>query len=189
MTYVLLLLLNLAIGWWNCRVIGEVWDESKFVGGYMRVLVWCAAVQSAVAFSSVLVVLLGIGAYLSGHLTLAQAEAVQGLWYLLVIFPAVGTGLVLTINSLITAWRERSMASIGVAAWNTFSTLRNLHGASEALPKVWEKVSNALKDNKNGKSTAIIVLALLAVLGGVVLTAALIRYYARRAEVPMAVQA
>lgn len=111
-----IILLNLFISWWNCKSAGAVWHEAKKFGGFMRVLVWCGAIQAAVGFSSVILLLLVFGAYATGHLPQQYAEAAFSLWYLLIIIPAIGTGLIITIHSLITAWRERSIANMGVAA-------------------------------------------------------------------------
>ncbi len=48
-----ILALNFGISWWNARSCGRAWVESKAVGGSIRVLVWCGAIQSAIGFSSV----------------------------------------------------------------------------------------------------------------------------------------
>lgn len=190
MTFLMLglLLLNLVISWWNCRVVGSIWNETKLVGGFMRVLAWCGAIQAVVGFSSVIMLVLVFAAYATGHLPLQYAEAAASLWYLLVIFPALGTGLIITVHSLITAWRERSMANIGTAAWNTFASAHNLYNAASGVPDAFGKVTDTLfgGDADDRKVALVIMIVALAIGGGAFITFALIRHYAAKAEVPRA---
>ena len=54
----LLVLVNIGISYWNAKQAGRVWAESKGVGGWIRILVWCAAIQSAVGFTSAYAIIL-----------------------------------------------------------------------------------------------------------------------------------
>lgn len=172
--------LNLLISWFNCRSAGSIWYEAKQAGGFMRVLVWCAAIQSAVGFSSVLILVMGFTAFATGHLPQQYLEATISLWYLLIIVPALGSGLIITIHSLLEAWRERNMANIGVAAWNTFAMAHNIYSATSAIPDSLGKVGELFKGDKDQKTVALVLLiVIVAIAGGALLTAVLIRHYAR----------
>jgi hypothetical protein len=176
-----LLVLNLVISWWNCRVVGSIWHESKFVGGFMRALAWCGAIQAAVGFSSVIMLLLVFSAYATGYLPVKYADGAASLWYLLVVFPAIGTGLIITVHSLITAWRERSIANMGVAAWNTFASGMNLYNAFSDVPDAFDKVSDMFSGDKDDQKVALVILIVaIAIGGGILITALLIRHYARQ---------
>ena len=54
---VVMLVINLGISWWNCKVCGENWVESKMAGGFYRLLIWCGAIQAAIGFSMIIIVL------------------------------------------------------------------------------------------------------------------------------------
>ena len=41
----LVLGLNLVISFLNARNVGRIWAESKAVGGWVRLLAWCGAIQ------------------------------------------------------------------------------------------------------------------------------------------------
>lgn len=184
-----LLVLNLVISWWNCRVVGSMWKESKFVGGFMRVLAWCGAVQAAVGFSSVIMLVLVFTAYATGHLPAKYAEAAGSLWYLLIIVPAIGTGLIITVHSLIQAWRERSMVNMGVAAWNTFASASNLYSAASSVPSAFGKVGDLFKGDKDQQKVALVLLIVAASIGGgIIITAMLVRHYSAK-SVPRAITA
>ncbi len=185
-----LLALNGFISWLNCRSAGLMWAEAKKLGGFMRVLVWCAAVQSAVGFSSILIVLLAFGAYIGGYLDQQHFQGAMSLWYLLVIFPALGSGLIITIHSLREAWRSRRIGDIGVAAWNTFAQGYNMYNALDGVPKALENLGDLFKgsnsdDAKSRMVALMIVIAVLAVVGGVIITAVLINHYAKQARPEM----
>ncbi|QYW06413.1 hypothetical protein uan_001 [Pseudomonas phage UAntarctica] len=182
-----LLALNGIISWWNCKVVGGIWIESKKMGGFMHVLAWCGAVQAAVGFSSVLIFGLAFGAYSFGFLPKEYASAAISLWYLLIIIPAIGTGLVITVHSLITAWRERNIANMGIAAWNTFASGMNIYNALDGIPNAWEAVSSVLggdsKDKDNdSKAALLILLVVVAIAGGIFITMGLIRHYAAQTK-------
>src|SRR5579883_2125766 len=55
---ILITALNIGISWLNASVCGRSWEESKACGGIVRLVVWCTAIQSAIGFSSVLVLAL-----------------------------------------------------------------------------------------------------------------------------------
>lgn len=180
-----LLALNGFISWFNCRSAGSVWIEAKKLGGYMQVLVWCAAIQSAVGFSSILIFLLAFGAYVGGYLDQAHFNGAMSLWYLLVIIPALGSGLIITIHSLREAWRTRQIGDIGVAAWNTFAQGYNMYSAVKDVPQAWGAVSDIFSSksssDKDSKGTALMLLiVVLAIAGGIIITAGLIGHYAKQ---------
>lgn len=186
-----LVALNCGISWWNCKVVGGIWVEARKMGGFMRVLAWCGAVQAAVGFSSALIILLAFGALAFGYLPPEYANGAISLWYLLIIVPAIGTGLIITVHSLITAWRERNIANMGVAAWNTFASGLNLYNASSGIPDAWEAVSDLFssKDKDDSKAALLILIVVAAIAGGVLITMGLIKHYAAQAKVPTAVAA
>lgn len=172
--------LNLGISWWNCRSAGSVWNEAKKFGGFMRVLVWCAAIQAVIGFSSVLVLALGFSAFATGYLPREYLEATVSLWYLLIIVPALGSGLIITIHSLMQAWRERNIASIGIAAWNTFAMGSNIYNAVSDVPDALDKVGELFKGDKDQQKVALVLLIVgVSLAGGVLITMLLIRHYAR----------
>jgi hypothetical protein len=183
----LLLALNLGISWLNCYVLGGIWAESRALGGFSRVLAWCGAVQSAIGFSSVIGAVVGYALFVTGHLPPKVAVGVASLWYLLIIIPAIGTGLIITVQSWVVAFRTRSILDMGSAAYNTFAMAHNIYsaangGISEALGGVGK-----LFDGEDGDGVMVLLaIALVAVSlgGGVLLTAILIRKYAGRLPVP-----
>lgn len=180
-----LLALNGFISWWNCKVAGSVWIESKKLGGYMRVLVWCGAIQAAIGFSSILIMLLAFGAYSGGYLDKQHFNGAMSLWYLLVIIPALGSGLIITIHSLREAWRTRQIGDIGVAAWNSFAQGYNMFNAASDVPRAFGDLGELFKggdsDDAKAKMTALMLLiVVLAIVGGCMITAGLIGHYAKQ---------
>lgn len=183
---IVMAVINLAISWYNAKVCGSCWAEAKAFGGFPRLLVWCGAVQSAVGFSMLLLWAALFAAHFFEILPAKILDGAVSLWYLAVIIPVIGTGLIITIESLVTAWRKRNLLHIGRAAWNTYATVSNIHDASSGM------VSNSLDsvsgmfDSDDSASTAAAKLAFVLVgfslAGGVLLTIWLIRHYARQAR-------
>ena len=195
----LILALNFAISWWNARSCGRAWVESKASGGAIRVLVWCGAIQSAVGFSSVFLfpLLFLANAAFPDAFTADQLNGAVSLWYFTIIFPALGTGLIITIESWIAAYRQHSLMNIGLAAYNTLAQVHNTMGAInglgpafQAVGKLFASVAKGRGDAKGkaailGLMIAIAVVA-FALCAGVILTAALIHRYAGTVPLPAA---
>lgn len=186
-TLLLMLLLNFVVSWANCWSVGRAWNEAKALGGWGRLLTWCGAVQAAVGFSSVIGFLLGAALHLVGKLPPTVAQGAVSLWYLFIIVPALSTGLVILVESWRVAIRERSWGSAAAAGYNTIAMGHNLYGASDgigqALANVGKLFSGKDEDSDNMAVLAL-GLAVAALLGGVILTAVLIRHYAGRARMP-----
>ncbi|MDF0733612.1 hypothetical protein P0Y43_23265 [Pseudomonas entomophila] len=176
--------LNVAISWWNCRAVGLIWDEARFVGGPMRMLAWAGAIEATLGFSSVLLMLVTLYFYATGQLPQEYLDAVGSLWYLLIIIPAIGSGVVITLHSLENAWRERNFGNIAVAAWNVFATAQRLERATHAMPAAFEKVSKLFQGKDDRKAALVVMIVLIAVTGGALITWKLIRHYAQQARGP-----
>lgn len=175
------LALNLAVSWLNCWSVGRSWYEAKALGGWPRLLTWCAATQAAVGFSSVIGFAAGGVLHLAGLLPANVAHGAVSLWYLLVIVPALSTGLVILVESWRTAMRTRSWSDMGVAGYNTIAMANNLYGASDGFGQALEAVGKLL-DGEEDSNMAVLAfgLALAALASGAVVTAILVRHYAGR---------
>lgn len=178
----LLLAINLGVSWLNCVSVGRVWNESKALGGWIRLLAWCGAIQAAIGFSSVIGFFLGAALYGAGWLPPKAVHGAASLWYLLIIIPALSTGLIIMIESWIAAFRERSLANMGVAAYNTFAMAHNAYGAIDGIGKAlsgFDKLFTSDGDGEGGTLVLVAVgLVLVALAGGVLVTMALIRRHA-----------
>ena len=180
----ILVLLNLGISFWNARQAGLAWSESKGVGGWIRVIVWCAAIQAAVGFTSAYAIILGTLAYQFGYLPPQAIQFMMNLTYVLIIVPALGSGLAITIHSWIAFAREKSLMNLGMAGWNTFAQAYNMYNAYQsfgpALSNVMDIVGSMFSsDGDSDSSTArVLVLVAIAVLAGLLTTSVIVQRYA-----------
>jgi hypothetical protein len=172
-----LLVLNFVICWWDAKVAGMVWRETQVEGGWIRLVAWSAAIQSACGFTLVfatLFVLMACGLHLIGPKVLA---ATLDVIYLLVILPLLGTGLVITIQSYLNAYNERSVVSTGVAAWNTYAMVGDIGDAVEGIGQAYSDFVSAMdSDDRDGITLATgLTIVVLALGGGITLTYAIAR--------------
>lgn len=181
----LLLLLNLGISYWNARVCGQFWLESEQVGG--RFLLWCGAIMSAIGFSSVylpLMLLLVVSTVGDPGQGAQLVKFAMSFWYLLVIVPILGTGLVITVHSWVEAYQRRDGFSMGVAAYNTFAQAHNTWDAVQNSGDAFKTVTEGLgalfgggdSDDAKGKVVLLgIVMVVCALLAGVLTTVVVMR--------------
>lgn len=188
--------LNTGISFWNAKMAGEIWAESKGIGGWIYMITWCTAIQAMIGFSYVymtVLVLLGDGL----HFISAQGLMfMMNLSYVFLIFPLLGTGLALTIQSWIQASREKSLNSLGIAGWNTFAQAYNMYSAVQHIGPAFSMVQNNMEniffhnndDDDKEEDILIVFLVVLAILAGVITTMAVINFYAGSLPVSEAVR-
>jgi hypothetical protein len=186
---ILFLVLNFVISLFNAWAVGRSWVETKAAGGLARFMSWMGATMSAVGFSWCYLVIFAFAAGPDGFKKLPAnyVDAMFALGYLIIIGPCIGSGLAITLQSWAYFWRKRSFGSGAVAGYNTFADVYNIYQAAHYVPSAWDKVVSLLfpkkrssSDSNNGLAGIAIMLALAAVFGGILTTAAIIRTVAER---------
>jgi hypothetical protein len=181
--------LNFLISWANARTVGITWDRSD---GWQGFLNWMGALMSASGFTwCFLLPLLG-GAYLfqtppehgeAALITIQHVESGFSLGYLLIIPGVLFSGLMITADSIMVAYRRRTVGDVGTAAYNTFAQAHNMYNAAEGIPSAWGSASKLFDSKGNNKGNALVlVLVILAVFGGIICTYALVQHYRRQAR-------
>ncbi|MBX9690435.1 MAG: hypothetical protein K2X27_27215 [Candidatus Obscuribacterales bacterium] len=176
-------LLNFAISWWNAYACGKAWAETKAAGGWNRFMCWMGAIMSASGFTWCYLIVLMVGA--------VQFQIIPEKWglvgleigYVIIIPGVLFSGLMITVDSWATAYRQGGVLNYGVAAYNTYAQIHNTMSAVEtmgqAIGDIVEKFSGGGKsssdDDDNGAAAVIvIVLVVFAVCAGVITTTAII---------------
>lgn len=190
-------ILNFAISWWNARVVGLVWVETKQMGGLPRFMTWMGWIMSASGFTWCYLVVLLFGAYYAqpallepGEPMILQPQDIMGgfaLGYLIIMPGVLFSGLMIWIDSLVQAWQRRDMASMGRAAWNTFAQVHNTYSAIEGTPEALRAVGKLFEGRGNDKGKAlllIIILVIMAVVSGILTTSAIVGHYAGSRPLP-----
>lgn len=186
------LVLNGAICWWNCFVIGSSWHTVANEGSWwQKTVVYSAVVQSALGFTWCFsIILSGIlllysfmaPSKLSHEDAMSIFELFNGLTYLIIVPGIVISGLALMVQSWVQAYRTRSLASGVVAGWNTFAQLSNTISMFRHIGPVFDAVRKAATDNlKKNVFVVALCLAVLSLIGGIYLTYRLIEMYAAKA--------
>jgi hypothetical protein len=186
---ILLWLINLGVSWWNARVVGLDWVESKHLGGWIRFMTWMGWLMSALGFTWCYLVVLALLARGLGYVDDRTMEATISLGYLILLPGALISGLFIWIDSFICAWRTRDLPSIGIAAWNTFAQVHNTYaavrGVGGAAKSVGSLFSSTAPDNIKGAAIVTAVLIVVATFaGGFVTTEMIRRHYAASRPLP-----
>lgn len=183
------MIINLIISFLNARNVGRIWAESKAVGGWIRLLAWCGAIQSAVGFTFVYAIVVSYIAVSTGYLPASMLGVLSSLIYLMIIVPAIGSGIIITIQSWINFAREKSLMNLGVAGWNTFAQAYNTYNAIQSFGPALDTVQEGLgglfdgDGDSDNSSLRVILLAAIILLAGVMTTTVIIRRY--EASIPV----
>ena len=193
---VLLWIFNFVISCLNAWGVGKTWTETKAVGGPAHFMSWMGATMAAVGFTWCYMVIIGYGAATipftdeetgvsAPMLTMEEVTVFFDLAYLIIIFPAVGSGTAIMTHSWGVFWRRKSLGSGVTAGWNTYANLHNFYQATQHVPVALGRVGNffsgssSSSSNRDGKGLIIIVLVAIAVFGGILTTWWIIRSVAR----------
>jgi hypothetical protein len=197
---ILILVINVGISWWNSYVVGTTWKDMVAMGSWFeRGVLWSALIQAGIGFSMPLILILGYGATFlltvgtDPALTPEQAsqfiEAVFSLWYVLIIFPLLGSGLLITAYSIREAYQRRDFTSIAVAGWNTVAQIHNTISAFQHLGGAFGNVAEFFREALSGDSDirakiliAAAAIVILSLVGGFTLAIMLVKHYARKVE-------
>jgi hypothetical protein len=175
--------LNFGISVWNANSVGKVWTESKYIGGGIRVLAVCGYIMAVAGFTMVytIIILAIIGAtqgfgYLDAEQAAVLLQIIGDLSYILIACAIIPTGIIITINSVVSFWRRKTLRGGLLAGWNTFATVSNVVSAARTMPSAFGRLLNTARNNRNGGIVllAIIVVA-LCVLGGYFTTSAIVK--------------
>ena len=179
----LVLVLNLVISFFNARSVGRVWAESKAIGGWIRLVVWAGAIQSAIGFTYVYAFIVGYIAVSTGYLPAAMLGVLLNLMYVMIVVPLIGSAIIITIQSWINVARERSLMNIGVAGWNTFATAYNTYNAVQSFGPALDSVTQGLgglfggDGDSDDNAARVVLLAAIVLLAGVLTTTVIVRRY------------
>lgn len=186
---ILVWVINAGISWWNARVVGLDWVESKHLGGWIRLTTWMGWLMSALGFTWCYVIVLALLAKGVGWIDDQTMEATVSLGYLILLPGALISGLFIWIDSLVRGWRQRDLPSIGIAAWNTFAQVHNTYaavkGVGGAAKSVGSLFGSADPDDIKGAAIGTAVLIVVTTFaGGFITTEMIRRHYAASRPLP-----
>ena len=197
---ILVWLLNLGISIWNAYAVGLAWVETKHAGGWPRLVAWAGAAMSAAGFSWCYLLILTYAAQGLDWLDTAHVQVALQMGYILLIPGVLAAGMVITLDSWARAYRARTLANIGRAAWNSYVQIHNTFHAIRDFDKAFGSVVDAFKssgsnsgdsgsDSSSKKSTGVVfilifVLVVVALLSGILTTAVIISRVAGNTNIP-----
>jgi len=161
--------LNFTVSFVNAVGVGLAWTEMSIIGGWQKIVTYAAAIMSGAGFTwCYLIVAMLITSYFN-LLPIEYIEAMVSLGYLIIVFPVLGAGLAIMINSWAYAIKNKSFVGFGIGAYNTFAQTYNMFSALNAIPDALENVMETLfrshdsDDNGKGFMGLIVILVVVVV--------------------------
>ena len=190
--FALVWVLNFAISVWNAYAVGKVWVEARHEGGWHRFLCWMGAILSACGFTWCYLIFLALTAAHFQWISEEQVTAALNLGYVLLIPFLLFAGYAVTLDSWVQAYRQGGFLNYGAAAWNTYASIHNSYSAYRNVGGAFASLGNFFGGGRSrdrdgdGPNPVILVLLLvaLALLGGIMTTAVIIRRVAGTDPLP-----
>jgi hypothetical protein len=191
--FALVWVLNFGISVWNAYAVGKVWVEARLENGWHRFMCWMGAIMSACGFSWCYLSFLALTAHYFEWIDEGQVRAALNLGYILLIPFILFSGYAITLDSWAQAFRRGGFLNYGMAAWNTYASIhntysawRNMGGAFSSLGEFFggRKSSGDRDGDGPGPVILVILLVALALLGGILTTAVIIRRVAATEPLP-----
>lgn len=174
---------NLIIVAWNIYTIGNTWVEARHASGWMRFVVWAGAFMTAMGLTWNIIIVEAFIASIFEILNPAEIGALLNLGYIVVIPGILLGGYAVTFDSWARGYRARVITDLAPAGYNSFASMYNTYHAIEGIPDAFGKVCEVFFDDEDGaKIGLVLLLVTIALLGGVIITAAGIWYFAARDE-------
>lgn len=187
--FMVMLIVNFAISWFNSYSVGKYWSESKQIGGYFRVSAVIGFALAITGFTLVYgCILLLIFPYVATLIpqlkdvdmtTLMQFTS--DLLFLLIGTAIIPIGYFVWFESVVAFWKRKTFANGATAAWNTYANVRNTITYARHAPSAFGRIIDVMfggKGKKKGNEILIfvaILIIILAILGGYFTASAILK--------------
>ena len=122
----LVFIVNPVIAYFNAYGVGRIWNSMAAATKWEKAIAVSALIQSVIGFSMPMVAIISFIGYVTKYLNMNEIHLVMDLFWLSVIVPIIGSGLIITIQSVRDAIKYRSFGSIATAAWNVGAMINNI---------------------------------------------------------------
>lgn len=178
----IIIMLSYGISFYNSWAVGQMWLEAKQAGGFPLFYAWCGRIMAICGYTQFHVFLLGAIAYALGKLSIDSVNALISLEYLLIVFPVIGIGIVITAQSWAAAWRNRTFGNMAAAGWNTAATAYNVVNAFRDVPWALKGVDKLFSGKgKKDQTWLVFAIIVVAVMGGFIIDNLVVKASARSA--------
>ena len=172
----LVFLINPVIAYFNAKNVGECWTEVAQSSLWEKSILISALVQSVIGFSMPSLGILLIVGYFTKFLTLNEIYLGIDLFWISAIIPLVGSGLIITIQSVKNAIKEKSLSSGLVAAWNVGATVENFIDLFYNFGSVLKDIGKRSDDENDVGVMMIVILVVCALFSGFLFTSLSFRH-------------
>ena len=171
---IIVFVINLVITWANAYCGGKNLHMARRVGGFAWLLNWSGIIMAGCGFTWCYTLLIAGLGYCFNQLTIEQTMLCVNAGYVILAPVVIGTGFVITVHSWKEFLRRRTVGSGLEVAWNTYAQIHNTSQAISFFPEAVTNVIDAVGDDdsdvKTKASIVAIMLAVAALLLGVLTT-------------------
>jgi len=160
---VLILALDFGFSVWNAYASGLNIETLRRGGGssWLEAVAYSGLGLAYAGASYVMLIVVGSVAYALGYVSADVVAGVLGLDFLVFGALIIGFGLMVTIQSIIVAYRRRSFGSIAIAAWNIFAEIWDIASYLEGFGDAVSMVKGTGSDERDETSLILIVIVAL----------------------------
>lgn len=160
---ILILVLDFGLSIWNAYASGLNLETLRREGGssWLRAVAYSGLGLAYSGASYVMLIVVGYAAFVFGYISSNTVDAVLGLDFLLFGLLIIGFGLMVTVQSIITAYKRRSFGSIAIAVWNTFAEIWDIASYAGGFSEAVSLVKGTGGDERDETSLIIVVIVAL----------------------------
>jgi len=160
---ILILVIDFGFSIWNAYASGLNVEMLRREGGssWLRAVAYSGLGLAYSGTSYVMLIVVGYTAYALGYISSDVVGGVLGLDFLFFGLLIIGFGLMVTIQSIIVAFRRRSFGSIAIAVWNIFAEIWDIASYAEGFGEAVSLVKGTGGDERDETSLVLIVIVAL----------------------------
>lgn len=160
---VLILAIDFGFSIWNAYASGLNVETLRRGGGspWLEAVAYSGLGLAYAGVSYVMLIVVGYVAFALGYVSSDAVGSVIGFDFLVFGALIIGFGMMVTIQSIIAAYRTRSLRSIAVAAWNIFAEIWDIASYAEGFGDAVSMVKGTGRDERDETSVILIVIIAL----------------------------
>jgi hypothetical protein len=130
--------------------------------------------MAGLGFSWNIFIVVGYVMVTEGKFDQEQLLTFINLGYVILVPGFLFSGYAIMLESWADAYRNRTLGSMGRAAWNTYANIHNTYSAVKDMPGAISQVFKAFTGGKKGAQGLVLLLAIACVLSGFIIAGVIV---------------
>ena len=164
--YILILVIDILISLWNSYNAGKELEIMKIENidkDWPRMIAYSALILSFAGAAYGDLGILSLVAYYLGYIDYNTLLGLLSFSFIVFGFLIILFGLLITVDSIIVAYKTRKLSAIGISIWNSIATIWNIYSYIQGFSYAFQTMKNLFSSDERNSQGIFIALIIIAV--------------------------